>query len=102
MVAADQSAGALTPVSRHRHQANQAVMTAKITSQAALGRVLRPATSVPAMAMPISRWERAMSASLAPARVQARATTSCPALTAATRSMTAAKTSRIHAGMLMP
>ena len=76
-------------------------MPAKITSQAAFGRVLRLATSVPAMAMPISRWEPAMSASLIPARVQARATASCPALIAATRSMTAAKMSRIHAGMLM-
>ena len=76
-------------------------MAAKITSQATAGRVLRPPTSVPAMAIPISTWEPAMSASLAPARVQGRATASCPALTAATRSMTAAKTSRIHAGILM-
>ena len=64
--------------------------------------MLRLATSIPAMAMPISRWERRCRRPCAPARVQARATASCPALTAATRSMTAAKMSRIQAGMLMP
>ena len=51
-------------------------MTAKMASQAAFGRVLRPVTSIPAMAIPISRWEPAMSASPMPCRVQARATTS--------------------------
>ena len=41
-------------------------MTAKTASQATFGSVFRLATSMPAMAIPISRWEPAMSASRAP------------------------------------
>ncbi len=72
-----------------------------MTSQAALGRVLRPGASMPAIAMAISRCAMSVSMITDPCR-HGRAAASRAALTAATTSMKAASRSKIQVGVIGP
>ena len=74
-------------------------ITPKMTSHAALGTVLRPGASTPAMAMAISRCAMSVSMITDPCR-HGCAATSRAALTAATTSMKAASRSKIQVGIM--